>query len=301
MELQPPMVDNSIDVEADLLGYPDVAAINGDTKAFVVVSSLSKKRPYRVPAVGRLSLSERGFDESIPFPIQIDEQRGEQEDWADQSDRLAWEVLAALARAVDAISPWTADHSKRVARLAFQMGAVVGLSLRDLDTLRRAALLHDIGKTRVSGTILDKPGKLTDDECRNIEEHPQIGAGILEPMTAYAEMIPMVLQHHEQFGGTGYPDGLAGESICLGARILAVADVYDAMVSERPYRTGLGRKCAVDFVREGVGCQFDPKVIKAFLEVMAQEEKDASCEESGGMMEFGEPFVFSHFSIDSGI
>jgi putative nucleotidyltransferase with HDIG domain len=301
MELQTPMVDKVIDKEADLLGYPEVTAINGDAKAFLVVSSLSKEWPSGVPAVGRLSLSDRGFDESIPFPIQIDEQLGEQEDVADGSDRLAWEVLSALARAVDAISPWTADHSERVARLALRMGAVVGLSLRDLDFLRRAALLHDIGKIGVSGTILDKRGKLTDDECRNIEEHPQIGARILEPITAYAEMIPMVLQHHEQFGGTGYPDGIAGESICLGARILAVADVYDAVVSERPYRTGLGRKCAVDFIREGVGCKFDPKVVKAFLEVMAQEEKDASCEESGEMAAFSEPFVFSYSSIDSGI
>jgi putative nucleotidyltransferase with HDIG domain len=179
------------------------------------------------------------------------------------------------------------------------MGAFVGLSLRELDILRRAALLHDIGKIGVPVTILDKPGKLTDDECRNIREHPQIGARILEPITAYSEMIPMVLQHHEHFGGTGYPDGLAGESICLGARILAVADVYDAMVSERPYRTGLGRKCAVDFIREGVGCKFDPEVVKAFLEVMAKVEKDARCEESGGMIEFSEPFVFSGSSMDS--
>jgi putative nucleotidyltransferase with HDIG domain len=271
MELKLVTVENSIDGNGDLRDCPDVS-VNSDIKSFPVASSFLTEQLSGVPALGHLSLSEHGPDASISFPIQIDDRLGEAEQLADQLDRFAWEVLKAFARAVDASSPWTANHSERVASLAIRIGAVVGLSPKDLDVLRCAALLHDIGKLGVSASILDKPGSLTNDERRCVEQHPQIGANILEPITTYAEIIPIVLQHHEQFFGTGYPDGLAGEAICIGARILSVADVFDALASKRPYRARWKRKCAVGFIKQGIDYKFDPKVIEAFLEVMAQEE-----------------------------
>ena len=106
---------------------------------------------------------------------------------------------------------------------------------------------------------------MTDDEYETIKSHPRKGGRILEPIQAYSDIIPMVVQHHEQFGGGGYPDGLAGEEICLEARILAVADVFDALSSKRPYREGWKKKKVVDFIRKGAGTQFDPKIVDIFL------------------------------------
>ena len=105
-----------------------------------------------------------------------------------------------------------------------------------------------------------------------MREHPRKGARILEPIPAYTEVIPIVLQHHEWLDGTGYPDGLAGKAISLGGRIFAVADVFDALSSDRPYRAGLDRRRVIELITQGAGRQFDPKVVQAFLEVMAREE-----------------------------
>jgi putative nucleotidyltransferase with HDIG domain len=180
-------------------------------------------------------------------------------------------TLTALARAVDAKSPWTAGHSERVTDMALTIAREMGLSQRELDILHRGGLLHDVGKIGVPGEILDKPGKLTEGELSQIREHVNIGQRILEPIASFAECMPVVLQHHEWFDGSGYPRGLAGEEISLYARIFAVADCYDALVSDRPYRTGMPLERVLEILREGTGKQFDPTVIDAFLRVMARE------------------------------
>jgi len=191
--------------------------------------------------------------------------------WADELSQRVWSVLGALARAVDASSPWTADHSERVAQLACEMGAVMGFPQEKLETLCRAAQLHDIGKIGIDPAIVDKPGRLSKEESRQMEEHPRIGAHILEPVGHYADIVPAVLQHHERFNGQGYPNGVAGNEICLEGRILAVADVYDALVSERPYQVCRPQEQAVGFIQDKQGKHFDPIVVEAFSEVMAQK------------------------------
>jgi response regulator RpfG family c-di-GMP phosphodiesterase len=189
-------------------------------------------------------------------------------------DALNWGTLRALARAVDAKSPWTAGHSERVTEKALQIGRAMGLTPEALDDLHRGGLLHDIGKIGIPVSILDKPGKLNDEEFQLIRSHSGMGARILEPIAAYAKAIPTVLQHHEHFNGRGYPDGLAGEEISLGARILAVADVYDALVSDRPYRAGMDQGRVIGIIKEEAGKQFDPNVVEAFLEVVRQEGEE---------------------------
>jgi len=189
----------------------------------------------------------------------------------EELSELNWGTLTALARASDANSPWTAGHSERVTALALGIGREMGLATRELDSLHRAGLLHDIGKLGVPGYILDKPGKLTDEECLLVKGHPEKGALILEPIPAYKEIIPMVAQHHEWFNGQGYPQGLAGDSICLGARILAVADVYDALISDRPYRRGLEPDRVFAHIEENAGRQFDPEVVGALRKIMPRE------------------------------
>jgi putative nucleotidyltransferase with HDIG domain len=177
-------------------------------------------------------------------------------------------AMTALARAVDAKSSWTAGHSERVTELTLKIGRAMGFTAQELDLLQRGGLLHDIGKIGVPGKILDKQGKLTQEEFAIIFEHPEKGARILEPIPAFQEVIPIVAQHHERFDGKGYPRGLSGEVISLGARILAVADVYDAMSADRPYRSAFPRDLVHDHIEKNAGLQFDPVVVRAFQQII---------------------------------
>lgn len=170
-------------------------------------------------------------------------------------------TLIALARAIDAKSAWTAGHSERVTNLALKIGNVMGLPARDLQIMHRGGLLHDIGKIGTPATVLDKPGKLEPEEIQIMRNHVKIGVRILEPVPCFREILPMVAQHHERLDGSGYPAGLAGEKISLHARILAVADSYDAMISDRPYRKGISRQQAIQILEGKAQTQFDPKVV----------------------------------------
>jgi putative nucleotidyltransferase with HDIG domain len=174
-------------------------------------------------------------------------------------------TLSALARTIDAKSPWTGGHSERVTALAHAIAAEMGLPTDEIDALRRGGLVHDIGKLATPQEILDKAGRLTDDEQAVIERHPDQGVRILEPIPAFGPLLPIVAQHHERWDGEGYPRGLVGEQIARTARVLSVADVYDALRSDRPYRRGLAHDRVVEFIVSGAGRQFDPAVVEAFL------------------------------------
>ncbi len=189
-------------------------------------------------------------------------------------NELNWGTLEALARAIDAKSHWTAGHSERVTRLGLKIGRALGLPQKEMDVLHRAGLLHDIGKLGTPKDILDKKEKLTNKEEQIMREHTRLGVRILEPIAAYAEVVPIVLHHHEYFNGEGYPEGLAGKAICLGGRIFAVADSFDALTSDRPYRQALNREYAVEMIKQGSGSRYDPEIVHAFLEVMAQDERE---------------------------
>jgi putative nucleotidyltransferase with HDIG domain len=187
---------------------------------------------------------------------------------------LNWGTLEALARAIDAKSHWTSGHSDRVTKLGLKIGRVLGLSEKEMDVLHRAGLLHDIGKLGTPMDILDKKEKLTNKEEKIMREHTRTGVRILEPIAAYADVVPIVLHHHEYFNGEGYPEGLAGKAISLGGRIFAVADSFDALTSDRPYRQALNREYAIEMIKQGSGRQYDPEIVQAFLEVMAQEGRE---------------------------
>jgi putative nucleotidyltransferase with HDIG domain len=188
-------------------------------------------------------------------------------------DLLNWGALTALARTVDAKSPWTAGHSERVAKTAIEIGRVLGLSNDESENLHRAALLHDIGKIAIPANILNKPGRLTDEERQLVEAHPSTGARILEPIQAFESVIPAVLQHHERYDGKGYPNGLAGEKISLAGRIMAVADVYDSLISDRPYRSGMDKERVLKVIKKETGRFFDPNVIRA-LDIFVNQESE---------------------------
>lgn len=181
----------------------------------------------------------------------------------DQLEALNWGALTALARAIDAVSPWTAGHSERVTLGALEIGRQLAVSASDLDLLHRGGLLHDVGKVGVPGALLDKPGKLEPEEYEIIKRHPEIGAKILAPIAAFRDVLPLVLYHHELLDGSGYPHRLSGEEIPLLVRIMTVADVYDALTSERPYRAAWHPARAIAYLRESAGVRFDARVVEA--------------------------------------
>jgi hypothetical protein len=182
----------------------------------------------------------------------------------DERERHFRATLEAFAKATDARDPYTAGHSERVTAYALALGRAGGLPDGDLETLRRAGMLHDIGKVGVPDAILRKAGPLTAEERAAIEAHPMIGYRMLETLPFLAEALHGVRHHHERWDGRGYPDGLAGTGIHLHARLLAVADTYDAMTSARPYRGPLPRDEAVRRLRAERGTQFDPAAIELF-------------------------------------
>jgi putative nucleotidyltransferase with HDIG domain len=255
-----------INVDEDLPGCLALFARDG-IKSFVLLPLFIKQKLAGVITLGSLD-SSTPDQEDLPQARQLADQVAvalSNAQLIEELDLLNWGTLTALARAVDAKSPWTAGHSERVTERALKVGQVLGLTPNELENLHRGALLHDIGKIGIPVSILDKPGKMTEEEYRIIKEHPRMGARILEPIAAYAQVIPMVLQHHEWFNGNGYPDGIAGEEISLGGRILAVADVFDALISDRPYRGGMGLERTVEIIKKESGDQFDPDVVQAFF------------------------------------
>jgi putative nucleotidyltransferase with HDIG domain len=183
-------------------------------------------------------------------------------------DSLSWGTLVALARAIDAKSHWTAGHSERVTYLALHISDAMGLDPARRDILHRGGLLHDLGKIGIPATILDKAGRLEDEERHIMQQHTRLGVRILEPVPVFRPVLPIVLQHHEHFDGGGYPDGLQGEEIDPLARILTVADFYDALTSERPYRPARDPAEVITIIREEAGRQFDPDVVTVFLSVI---------------------------------
>lgn len=176
-------------------------------------------------------------------------------------------VLKDLTAALEAKDPYTHGHSQRVERHSYRTAAAMGLSASDLEDVRKAAALHDVGKIRVSDRILRKEGPLTADERKMIEEHAVVGAWMVSSV-GNADVIAAVRHHHEHWDGSGYPDGLAGTDIPLFARVIAVADAYDAINSSRPYRASCGREHAIEVLKAEAGTQFDPKVVECFLSAM---------------------------------
>jgi hypothetical protein len=183
------------------------------------------------------------------------------------------EAMLAMADAIDQRDPYTADHSRRVSELSVRIAEVYGMNERDLERLRLASRMHDIGKIGIGNDLLHKPGKLTDDEWKLMQDHPVIGEQLLKPYRQFKHETALVRSHHERWDGKGYPDKLRGQQIPLGARIIAVSDTFDAMTTARPYRGPLSRQAAIDEIRNNAMTQFDPRVVASFLQVMEEWSK----------------------------
>jgi putative nucleotidyltransferase with HDIG domain len=190
------------------------------------------------------------------------------------------QTIETLRYVVETRDSETRGHSERVSKLAGAIALQMGFDTKEKELIETAGLFHDIGKVGVPDSVLLKNGKLTDEEYDQIKLHPSAGEKILSTYTHFKDIMPIVRQHHERYGGGGYPDGLAGDEICPGARVISVADSFDAMVSNRTYRKGLGMQKAIEELKNGSSKQFDAEVVKAFLTLI----------ESTGIEEFNRLF-----------
>ncbi|MFH1736446.1 MAG: HD-GYP domain-containing protein [Actinomycetota bacterium] len=175
------------------------------------------------------------------------------------------DVIQSLCIAIESKDHFTQGHSIRVADYCVEMAKTISLDDDYKETLYRAAMLHDIGQIAIEEKIMHKPGKLTQAELLIIQKHPLTAVKILEPLHLPEELLQIIIHHHEWWNGRGYPDGLSMTSISLGARVLAVADAFDAMTSQRPYRAKMPIPKALDHLEDGAGHQWDPDLVRVFL------------------------------------
>ena len=207
----------------------------------------------------------------------------------EQLVRAYVEFTGSLANALDARDPYTAGHSRRVSEYSCAIAGVLGISGQPLDDLRIGALLHDIGKIGISDGILLKAGRLTAEEEALIRQHPVIGRRILEGVQGFQAYLDVVELHHENWNGTGYPHGLTEEHTPLAARIVKVADAFDAMTSDRPYRRGISHQDAVRILERGCGTEFDEHIVQAFSKLpIGIRERAASSARAGSLLNLSE-------------
>ncbi len=181
-----------------------------------------------------------------------------------------YETSQALAEAIEMRDPYTGGHTLRVMKYSKAIADEMGLSKEEIEKIKISAILHDVGKIGIEDSILRKSSGLTEEELKKMMEHPNIGEEIVKKVSSLKEVAIIIRAHQERFDGKGYPDGLKGEEIPLHARIIAVADSFDAMITDRPYRKGLPVEKAVEELKKNIGIQFDPDVVNAFLRAFAK-------------------------------
>ncbi len=192
----------------------------------------------------------------------------------EELQELFVQSITALANAIDARDRYTKGHSQRVTIYSMEIAKRLSIRKEELDMLQYAALLHDIGKINIRDSILNKPEKLSDEEYSEMKKHPEYGAKIMEPVKRFSKLLPYMYHHHEKFAGEGYPYHLKGEEIPLIARIITVADSFDAMTSDRPYRKGRSIEYALDELKNCSGSQFDPDVVEVFCRFIQEKGKE---------------------------
>ncbi|MFA5335618.1 MAG: diguanylate cyclase [Candidatus Omnitrophota bacterium] len=188
-----------------------------------------------------------------------------------QANQGLVESIFAFAKTIELKDHYTGEHVEKTVHYATEVARKLGLQKEEIEKISQASILHDLGKIGVSEKILLKKGKLTKKEYDEIKRHPQIAVDILRPIQSLQGVVPMIYYHHERWDGKGYSSGLKGDQIPMGARIIAVSDVYEALTSDRPYRKAYPKEEAIKIVKNSSGSQFDPKVVDAFLEVLQQE------------------------------
>ncbi|MDR3113473.1 MAG: GAF domain-containing protein [Endomicrobium sp.] len=264
------------DIEADIRFLRPNASQRYETKSFVCVPLRAKNKVVGVLNINAAREIKSFDDRDVRLLTILADQAAMLFDNLElykNTQGFYFEMINTLARVIDAKDSYTHDHADRAFKYAKLIAESMKLPEAIVTHIGYAALMHDIGKIGIEENILRKPGKLTPEETDIIRQHPSIGNKIISPVTFLAPVAPMVLYHQEWYNGNGYPEGLAGEEIPLGARIVAVIDSYDAMTSDRPYRKALPSEYAIEELKKGAGTQFDPRVVDVFISVLKNENK----------------------------
>lgn len=194
---------------------------------------------------------------------------------SEELEQAYWDMVETLIGVIEVRDNFTGGHSVKVCEYSVKLARKLGLCDEEVSKIMKASILHDIGKMGIPDNILLKPGALSGDEYSTIMTHPEIGCRVLAKVRGLEEILPLILYHHERVDGTGYPYGIKGDRIPLGARIIAIADAYDAMTSNRPYRKALLKKEAKKRLLEGAGSQFDPELVGKFMEVIDEDNVES--------------------------
>jgi putative two-component system response regulator len=252
------MADRDTAVSAMRMGAYDfiVKPFEFDEVGFSVARALEQRR---------LALEVKAYQADLER--KVSERTRELLERNEQLQQMLLGTVETIAITLEVRDEYTAFHSDRVARISVGIAEVLGLSSQEVEQIRLAALLHDIGKIGIRESVLHKQGKLTDEEFEHIKTHPLVAERILQPIKPLRNIIASVKHEHEHYDGNGYPSRLKGEEIPLAARIIAVADAYDALTSDRPYRPALSHEQAFEILREGAGRVWDPRLVEVFCEI----------------------------------
>ena len=183
------------------------------------------------------------------------------------------ESIFAFAKTIELKDHYTGEHVEKTVNYSTKIAKALKLDPEEIENVREASVLHDLGKIGISDKILFKKSRLTKKEYEEIKKHPQIAADIIRPIQFMHDIVPLVLYHHERWDGKGYPIGIKAEEIPIGARIIAIADVYQALTSNRHYRKAFSRKKAIEILKKGTGTQFDPAIVDIFLKILKEEKQ----------------------------
>jgi putative nucleotidyltransferase with HDIG domain len=227
-------------------------------------------KPLRIFSEDELGRLTASFNEMSGL---ITQQRDRLAQNAQQLEEAYVSTVRVVAAAIDARDSYTLGHSTRVSDLAAALAKELGLSGQELEDIKTACLFHDVGKIKIPDSILHKAGKLDPHELREMHRHPEYGAEILGKAPSLRRFVPAVKHHHEWYDGSGYPDGLSRDKIPLAAAIISLADAYDAMTSDRPYRTAMTKEKALNTIRECSGKQFSPELSPIFLKIVEKEDE----------------------------
>jgi len=260
-------------VSAAVCSYPEDLMVNATDFINIADKILSKAkedggdRVYSLVDLGKTAKPAGGKESLIVKMLS-----GKIEKLTKRGNQSVVEAILAFAKTIEAKDHYTGQHVENTIRYATKVAEEIGLSKKEIEIIKKAAILHDLGKIGISGKLLRKAGKLTKKEFKEVKKHPVIGAGILRHVHFLHDVIPAIIHHHEWWNGKGYPEGLKGEAIPVEARIIAIADVYQALTSNRPYRRAYTKKKALDIIKKGSGTQFDPKIVNVFLKVLKNRE-----------------------------
>jgi HD-GYP domain-containing protein (c-di-GMP phosphodiesterase class II) len=238
--------------------------LRGATGELLGILSVDQPTLGRRPSESEMSLLMAVVDHA---GLAVEQAQRDDDAASRQSHELRLAAVMLLAETLDMRDPSTAKHARTVGRYARDTALALGLHPNRVERIHAAGVLHDLGKLGIGDAILHKPGPLTEHEWHEMQRHPEVGAQILEH-AGLRDIAAWVRAHHERLDGRGYPDGLTGQAISLEARILAVADAYEAMVADRPYRQGLAAHQARAELLRCAGSQFDPSIVKAFLRAL---------------------------------